>query len=334
MTSPPPPPLDEFGLIARYLAPLAVHPGADGLTDDVAVLALAGLAGDLVVNTDAVVAGVHFLTDEAPALIAERALRVNLSDLAAKGAKPLGYQLTLALNPAQDEAWIAAFAGGLRANQDAFSWSLLGGDTVRTPGPLTISVTAFGTLTDDVRLRRGGALVDDDVWVSGWIGDGALGLALAQGIGPALDPVQAAAAEQKFRLPAPRVALGIALAEARIPTASADVSDGLIADLGHIASASRLGMQIDAALVPLSDAGRAAVAQDGEWLDRLLSGGDDYEVVFTAPASARPDIVAIGMRTNTPVHRIGAMTARADGVRVRYPDGSLRRPGRSGYRHF
>jgi thiamine-monophosphate kinase len=334
MTSPPPPPLDEFGLIARYLAPLAVHAGADGLRDDVAVLALSELAGDLVINTDAVVAGVHFLADEQPALIAERALRVNLSDLAAKGAKPLGYQLTLALNANQDEAWIAGFAEGLRANQDAFGWSLLGGDTVRTPGPLMISVTAFGTLVGGKLLRRGGAQVGDDVWVTGWIGDGALGLTLAQGRGPALPPDLARAAEQKFRLPEPRVAFGIALAEAGLATASADVSDGLIADLGHIAAASRLGIQIDAAAVPLSDAARAVVAQHSEWLDRLLSGGDDYEVVFTAPAAARARIMGIGERTKTPIHRIGATLADGADVTVRYPDGGARRLAHSGYRHF
>ncbi len=333
MTSPPPPILDEFGLIARHLAPLATHKGADGLRDDVAILAAGSFDGDLVINTDAVVSGVHFLETENPALIAERVLRVNLSDLAAKGAKPLGYQLTLALPSVVDDAWMASFAAGLRANQAAFNWSLLGGDTVRSPGPLTISVTAFGTVPHAKALRRGGAQIGDEIWVTGWIGDGALGLAIAKGHDLSLPTGIAAAAEQKFRLPQPRIAFGVALAESGLATASADVSDGLIADLGHIASASALGMAIEAASVPLSDAGRLMTERDAEWLPRLLTGGDDYEVIFTAPPLAAQQLAAMAEATRTPLCRIGHTIAGTEVV-VTLPNGDALPMLTSGYTHF
>ncbi len=332
MTSPPPP-LDEFGLIARYLAPLATHPGADGLRDDVAVLALETLRGDLVITTDAVVSGVHFLDHEDPALVAERVLRANLSDLAAKGARPIGYQLTLAMTAAQDAGWMEAFTSGLRANQQAFAWSLLGGDTVRTPGPLTLSLTAIGELCGGVAPRRGSADAGEDIWVTGWIGDGALGLAVAKGDADFLPAAAAAAAERKFRLPEPRVAFGMVLGAANVATASADVSDGLVADLGHICEASGLGALIKAEAVPLSDGGRLAIAHDPAWLARLLSGGDDYEIVFTAPASAADAIRRAGAETGVAVSRIGT-TAAGRGVEVRRADGSAVPMRDGGYHHF
>jgi len=332
MTSPPP--LDEFGLIARYLAPLATHKGADGLRDDVAVLARADLTGDLVITTDAIVAGVHFLADEDPALVAERVLRANLSDLAAKCARPIGYQLTLAMTAAQNAAWMEAFTRGLRANQTAFGWSLLGGDTVRTPGPLTLSLTAIGELGPEVRApRRGGASAGEDIWVTGWIGDGALGLAVAQGGADFLPPDAAAAAEAKFRLPEPRVAFGLALGTAGVATAAADVSDGLVADLGHICEASGLGAAVGAEALPLSPGGRLAAAHDPAWLGRLLSGGDDYEVVFTAPASAAAAIRNAGETSGVAVTRIGRMI-NGQGVEVRSADGSTLPLKDRGYRHF
>ena len=332
MTSPPPP-LDEFGLIARYLAPLATHPGADGLRDDVAVLARDSLAGDLVITTDAIVAGVHFLADEDPALIAERLLRANLSDLAAKCARPIGYQLTLAMTGEQTGPWMEAFARGLHANQEAFGWSLLGGDTVRTPGPLTLSLTAIGELCGAAAPRRGGANAGDDVWVTGWIGDGALGLAVAQGEADFLPAEDAAAAERKFRLPEPRVAFGMALGAANAATAAADVSDGLIADLGHICEASGLGAAIEAEAIPLSEGGRTAVAHDPAWLPRLLNGGDDYEIVFTAPPAAAGAVRKAGRETGLAVTRIGSLI-EGKAVTVRRSDGTMVPVEGGGYSHF
>lgn len=332
MTSPSPP-LDEFGLIARYLAPLATHPGADGLRDDVAVLARESLAGDLVITTDAIVAGVHFLADEDPALVAERLLRVNLSDLAAKCARPIGYQLTLAMTGEQTGPWMEAFTRGLRANQEAFGWSLLGGDTVRTPGPLTLSLTALGELCGDRLPRRSGAQAGDDVWVTGWIGDGALGLAVAQGTVDFLPAEAAAAAERKFRLPEPRVAFGMALGQTGAATASADVSDGLIADLGHICEGSRLAATVEAEAVPLSDGGRTAVAHDPAWLPLLLGGGDDYEIVFTAPPAAADAVRRASAESGLAVTRIGSLAA-GQGVTVRHADGTLVPVEGGGYSHF
>ena len=332
MTSPSPP-LDEFGLIARYLAPLATHPGADGLRDDAAVLARDSLAGDLVITTDAIVAGVHFLADEDPALVAERLLRVNLSDLAAKCARPIGYQLTLAMTGEQTGEWMEAFTRGLGANQAAFGWSMLGGDTVRTPGPLSLGLTAIGELCGPHVPRRGGGQAGDDVWMTGWIGDGALGLAVAQGEVDFLPAAAAAAAERKFRLPEPRVAFGMALGHTGVATASADVSDGLIADLGHICAGSRLAATLEADAVPFSDAGRAAVAHDPAWLPRLLNGGDDYEIVFTAPPDAAAAVRKAGEETGLAVTRIGCLAA-GEGVTVRRPDGSVVPVEGGGYSHF
>jgi thiamine-monophosphate kinase len=221
----------------------------------------------------------------------------------------------------------------LRANQATFNWSLLGGDTVRTPGPLTISVTAFGTIPHAKALRRGGAQIGDEVWVTGWIGDGALGLAIAKGHDLGLPSEIAAAAEQKFRLPQPRIAFGVALAESSLATASADISDGLIADLGHIASASALGMAIEAASVPLSDAGRLVTGRDPDWLPRLLTGGDDYEVIFTAPPFAAQQVVAMAEATQTPLCRIGHTTAGTE-VIVTLPNGDALPLLSRGYTHF
>jgi len=332
MTSPSPP-LDEFGLIARYLAPLATHPGADGLRDDVAVLALGSLAGDLVITTDAIVAGVHFLADEDPALVAERLLRVNLSDLAAKCARPIGYQLTLAMTGDEAGPWMEAFTRGLRDNQAAFGWSLLGGDTVRTPGPLSLGLTAIGELCGTAVPRRGGAKTGDDVWVTGWIGDGALGLAVARGGGDFLPAAAAAAAERKFRLPEPRVAFGMALGRTGVATASADVSDGLIADLGHICEGSQLAATVEAEAVPLSEGGRAAVAHDAAWLPQLLNGGDDYEIVFTAPPDAADAVRKAGEEVGLAVTRVGSMTA-GQGVTVQRADGTAVQVEGGGYSHF
>lgn len=325
--------LTEFGLIAKYLAPLAVHPGARGLVDDVAVLRGQDLAGDMVLNTDTVVAGVHFLRDDPADAVAERVLRVNLSDLAAKGARPLGYLLTLALSPAEDEAWIAGFTEGLRRNQAAFGWSLLGGDTVRTPGALTISVMAIGEAPPGKAPARAGAKPGDQVWVTGTIGDGVLGLAVAQGEGPAIAPDLAAAAAARFRLPQPRVSLGQALVATGTISASADISDGLVADLGHIADASGVQAIIEGLRVPLSAAGHAAIARDTGWFARLISGGDDYELLLTAPPAAAIRLETVARDCGVALTCIGHMEA-GSGVRVLGGGGEPLSLGHTGYRHF
>lgn len=326
-------PLSEFGLIATYLAPLATHPGARGLRDDVAVLAAAEIGPGLVLNTDTIVADVHFFPEDPPAAVAERVLRVNLSDLAAKGARPIGYLLSLALSPGQDETWIAAFASGLTQNQKQFAWSLLGGDTVRTPGALTLSVTALGEAPPGGSPDRSGGQAGDAVWVSGTIGDGALGLAVHLGEGPDIAPDLAAQALRRFRQPEPRLSLGQAIASAGLATASADISDGLAADIGHIAEASSLRAVIDTSKVPLSAACKAATAKDPAWLAKLLTGGDDYELVFAVPTDADKAMARIAAETGTSLTRIGHL-APGEGTVFLNADGNPLPLTDPGYRHF
>jgi thiamine-monophosphate kinase len=306
--------LGEFDLIARYFAPLAKgFPGADGLKSDNAFLAADG-RHDLVVKTDTVVAGVHFLADERPEFIAAKALRVCLSDLAAGGAAPYAYQLSLALPPAWRERWVARFAKGLAADQRRYGIVLCGGDTVRTPGPLTVTVTAFGRVARRRGLTRSRARAGDDLWVSGTIGDGALGLLVARG------KLNGAALERRYRLPQPRTALGARLVG--IAHAAADVSDGLLADIGHIADASGVGFTLERELVPLStEARRAVSARPALWAS-VLGGGDDYELVLAVPPRKRTALLAAARGAGVRVTRIGRFTR------------DKATPPRAGYVHF
>ncbi len=291
MTLPP-----EFSLIARHFRPLA-GPGALDLGDDAALLdPPAGL--QLVLAADAMVAGVHFLPDDPPATIGRKLLRVNLSDLAAMGAEPLGYLMTTAFPRGTPDADIAAFAAGLAADQAEFGLQVLGGDTVATPGPATFSLTILGTVPPGAALRRQGARPGDEAWVSGTIGDGALGLLALTGRLPP-DPHLA----ERYRLPRPRLALGRALRG--IARAAMDVSDGLVQDLGHLARAGGCGATIEAAAIPLSPAARAALAGDSSLLPRILAGGDDYELLFAADPADAPRILAASAACGTPVARIG-----------------------------
>lgn len=299
----------EFDIIAQYFAPLATDDGAFNLTDD------AALARGLVITKDVVVEGVHFRAKDPLDLVAKKALRVNLSDLAAKGAKPLGYFLGCVWPAGVKEDAIAEFARGLSEDQEQFRLSLLGGDTTAHAAkgaPLTISVTMLGAPSSSGMIRRNGASAGDDVYVTGTIGDAGLGLRALEGA------IKLAAPAKKFltdryRLPQPRVAIGGALAG--LASASIDVSDGLLADAGHIAEVSGVGVEIGAEKIPLSAAGRA-------WLDHqedrnaaladIASMGDDYEILFTAPASRRRSIEMAAQVTKTPVTRIGVVTKGKD----------------------
>ncbi len=319
----------EFDLIARHFAPLA-GAGGLGLKDDAAVMSPPE-GRDLVLTVDANVAGVHFLADEAPDIVARRLLRTNLSDLAAKGARPEGYLLTLMLGDDADDDWIGGFAAGLGVDQLLFGIALFGGDTVSTPGPSAASITAIGSVPAGGMVRRSGARAGDDLYVTGTIGDGLLGLAAAQGELAGLDAADRDWLATRFRLPSPRLAIGAALRDAGA-TAAADVSDGLIADAGHIASASGVDLVIDAATVPLS----APARRSGRALADLLSGGDDYELVFTAPPAAAAGIAEAAVATGVPVARIGSAGPCASGepqVVVRGPDGRALNLARQGYRH-
>ncbi len=314
--------LDEFGRIARFFIPLAAgFPGALGLTDD-AALVHPGEGRDLVVTTDALVADVHFRKQDPPDLIARKALRVNLSDLASMGAVPLCYTLATILPEACGEAWLTAFVRGLAADQAEFAIALAGGDSVRTPGPATLSVTAMGAVETGRALRRSGARPGDRVYVSGTIGDGALGLAVLAG---RLADDAAGTLAGRYLLPQPRLALGLALVGRA--SAALDVSDGLVADLGHIAETSGVRIVIESDRVPLSSAARAAVAADPRLMETILTGGDDYELAFTSPETL-PDAIA-----GVPVVCIGRVEPGA-GVAVLDREGRPVTLSSGGYRHF
>jgi len=296
----------EFELIADLFAPLVRDPAALALQDDGAVLA-AG-ADDLVVVTDALVEGVHFLPDDPPATIGRKALRVNLSDLAAMGAEAEHYLLTLIRPGRLADAWLEELVAGLAKDQAEFGVGLIGGDTVSTPGPLVLSVTALGRVPPRTALTRAGAGPDQDVWVSGTVGDAALGLKVLQGAW-APDDDTAAALVARYRLPQPRLALGRALRG--VATACQDVSDGLVQDVGHLARTSGVSVTLRAECVPLAP----AAVDAPEARTAALTGGDDYELVFTAPPTVRPKVTALAASAGLAITRIGR-TAEGDGVVV------------------
>jgi thiamine-monophosphate kinase len=323
----------EFDLIARYLAPLAAGaPGAFGLGDDAAVLEPSASAAR-VLTLDTLVAGVHYREADPADTVACKALRVNLSDLAAMGARPVAYLLSLSLNEGTDEGWLAAFVRGLQADQGRYGVDLLGGDTTRTPGPTTVSVTAIGDLPPGTALRRAGAAVGDRVYVSGPIGDSALGLAVLEGRAGEVAPEDAELLSDRYRLPRPRVALGMGLRERSIATAAIDVSDGLLADLGHIAAQSGVGIRIDLQRIPMSSAAQRLVERNTETLMMALCGGDDYELAFTAPADAAGEVAALANDLDQPLTCIGEVTAD-EGVRLLDPEGVDMPVSRSGWTHF
>ncbi len=319
----------EFEIIARFFAPLAGE-GAFGLKDDVAVLKPKP-GHDLVVKTDGIVESVHFFKNDPPSSIAQKALRVNLSDLAAKGAEPLGYLLTLALPSWVDDAWLASFAGGLAADQKEFGLSLLGGDTDSTPGPLTISVTALGQIAEGKMIRRGGARAGDLVFVSGTIGDGGAGLAVLKAAGAKLDARQREALIARYRLPEPRLKLGRKLVG--VASAALDVSDGLIADLGHIAEVSGVRIVVEATRVPMSDACRALWGTSNEAIARAATVGDDYEIAFTAPAPSLAQVQAAARESGVAVSEIGRVEA-GSGVTLLDAKGAPMTLSRMGFTHF
>ncbi len=312
---------EEFARIARHFRPLA-GPGALDLLDDAAVFTPPA-GRELVIAADAMVAGVHFLPDDPPDLIARKLLRTNLSDLAAMGAAPFGYLMTVAVPAATEDAWFAAFAAGLAADQAEFGIRLLGGDTTSTSGPVSLSLTVLGTVMPGQALRRSGARAGDGLWVSGTIGDGALGLLAATGRLADADGFLAG----RYRLPRPRMALGLALHG--VAHAVMDVSDGLVQDVGHLCRASGVAAELHAALVPLS--GPAARA------DRIvtcLTGGDDYELVMAVPPGQEAALVAAARATGIPVTRIGAFLAGAPRVTVLLEDGSVLPLEKGGWSHF
>lgn len=320
----------EFALIARHFRPLAAAaPGALALTDDAALLDPPP-GRTLVLAADAMVAGVHFLPDDPPETIGRKLLRVNLSDLAAMGAAPLGYLMTTALARETGDAWLSAFAAGLAEDQARFGCFLLGGDTVSTTGPVTLSLTIIGSVAPGAALRRTGARAGDELWVSGTIGDGALGLLALTGRLPSVAEAARAALASRYRLPEPRLALGAALAG--LATACMDVSDGLVQDVGHLARAAGLAAVIEAAAVPLSEAAHAAVAAEPSLLSRCLTGGDDYELAFAAPPEAAAALRAAASGAGVAITRIGRFAAGA-GVSAIGPGGEAMGFAHGGWSH-
>lgn len=318
--------LSEFDLIARYFTrPLQPRSAATlGVGDDCALLAPApGL--QLAISTDMLVEGRHFYAGADPALLGHKSLAVNLSDLAAMGAKPLAFTLALAL-PAADEAWLAPFAQGLLALADSYGCELVGGDTTR--GPLTISITVFGEVPQAQALRRSAASPGDDIWVSGTLGDARLALAGLAGE-LALDAASLAAAAPRLHAPTPRVALGLALRG--VAGAAIDISDGLAGDLGHILEQSGVGATVEVDALP---AGPVLACQRPD-LQRAwcMAGGDDYELCFTAAPGRRTAVLDAARASGTPVTRIGVIDA-APGLRLVDAAGQPCRISQTSFDHF
>lgn len=323
----------EASLIARHFRPIAKHPGAFMLTDDAA--AIAPPPGcDLVMTTDGVIAGVHVFADDPPDLIARKALRMNLSDLAAKGAQPLGFLLALSLPAVTKQSWIAAFARGLGRDARHFGCPLLGGDTDHTPGPAAVSIAAFGVVPHGKMVRRSTAKIGDVVLVTGTIGDAALGLKLRRNSRLAkrwrLGNADASKLLRRYRLPQPRNAL--ARAVLRYASAAIDISDGLAGDLDKLCRGSKVAIDVDAAQVPLSKAARAALAAQPELMEAVLTGGDDYEIALTV---APRDLAAFRRATKAagvPITEIGRVR-RGEGARFSQ-DGKALVFARPAYSHF
>lgn len=322
----------EFQIIADLFAPLARAPGALGLKDDAAIVTPSP-GHDLVVTTDTVIADVHFRHDDPPDLVARKALRVNLSDLAAKGAKPLGVLHALALGAATDDAYLEAYATGLGVDLKAFDIALFGGDTTASKGALSITITAFGEVPHGTAVLRSGARAGDLLCVTGTIGDAAMGLRVLEGQSVPMAPAHAEILADRYRLPQPRVAFGQALRG--LATAAADVSDGLVADVGHICAASGLAAVITWSAVPRSAALERALMDDPKLRQLVLGGGDDYEIAFTIPPERRPAVEAAAVRLGTPVTVIGRMVAATGGndVTVLGNQGQAIDVPRPGYTH-
>jgi thiamine-monophosphate kinase len=326
-------PSAEDRLIARYFAPLATDPGAFGLIDDAA--AIAPPPGcDLVLKTDGVIAGVHFFPDDPPDTIGRKALRMNLSDLAAKGARPLGFIMSVALPAAIGEAWLEAFVAGLGDDAKRYDCPLFGGDTDRTPGPLSVSVSAFGAVPHGAMVRRSTAKAGDCIVITGTIGDSALGVRLRKDDGLSqrwrLTEAMQAHLKQRYLLPQPRNVL--AQAVLHHASAAMDVSDGLVGDLAKLCRASGIAADIDVARVPFSDAVRTAVAADPAAIEAALTGGDDYEILLTIAPDKLAVFCAEAKKAGVAATEIGRVAA-GQGARF-LRDGKPLTFAQPSYSHF
>lgn len=322
--------MDEFSLIATHFAPLAQ--GADsalGLQDDAALLSVP--AGQQVVMTqDSIAQGVHFLGTETPGEIAQKLLRVNLSDMAAMGATPLYYLFSAGWPKGVDEAYIAQFAQGLAADQAEFRITLMGGDTIALAAQAVHCVTMLGLVPQGQALRRNGAQAGDAVYVSGTIGDGALGLLLERDKTIEIPDAARRALCARYRLPRPRIALGMALRG--LATACLDVSDGLLQDAGHIARASSVQIVLNRDSIPLSEHAEILLKKMPSWREKIVSGGDDYELLFTAPADSPQKMAKIAAQTGVSITHIGHVS-QGSGVELLDANGQPVAICATGYRH-
>jgi len=320
----------EDELIARFFAPLAGPEGL-GLMDDAALLS-APAGEDLVLTTDALVGGVHFFADDPPDAIARKALRVNLSDLAAKGARPLGFLLSLALPGDWRTEWLEAFAAGLGDDAQTYNCPLMGGDTVSTPGPLTLSITAIGAAHAGQMVRRTGVRPGDRLYVTGTIGDAAIGLLIRQGRGPDIPRAQREFLTGRYLLPQPR--MGLARAMAAHAHGGMDVSDGFVGDLTKMLRVSGVSARIPIYRLPLSIPARAAIAANPDLLAIAATGGDDYEIL----AAVGPDDVAAFERearsAGVPVSFVGEAAEGHEPPRFIGPDGGAVAFASGSYSHF
>ena len=314
----------ERALIERLLAPLASHPAARGLASDTAVLS-PPLGRDLVFTHDVLAAGIHYLPSDPPSDIAWKLLAVNLSDLAATGARPVGVLMGLGLSAAEDAAWLTGFTDGLGRVLARWDVPLLGGDTVSGLDKAVLGLTAIGQVEPGAALSRIGAAVGDDLWVTGTIGDAGLGLAIARG---EAEPDKALLA--RYRRPEPRLAFGQGLGG--VASAAMDVSDGLLIDADRLARANGVALRVKLADLPLSDAARARTAGSNEALLERATAGDDYELLFTAPPSAARVLAALAERTKLRLTKVGR-AVEGDGVSVIGLGGAMLEPERLGYEH-
>ncbi len=318
--------LSEFDLIKQYFKRPRPGHATLGIGDDCALLTPApGM--QMAVSTDMLVEGRHFFAGADARMLGHKCIAVNLSDLAAMGARPVAFTLALAL-PAADPVWLEGFSGGLFELADTYNCELIGGDT--TKGPLTICITVFGELAPGHALRRDAAVAGDDIWISGTLGDARLALACYWN-DYALDPGPMEIAASRMHMPMPRVALGLALAAGSLAHAAVDISDGLVGDLGHILSASRVGATLAVDALP---AGPVLAAQDLNLRRRYCAaGGDDYELCFTAPPANRAAIIAAAQEAGIAVTRVGSIEAEP-GLRMVDGGGAAVSMGLSGFDHF
>lgn len=325
----------EDKLIARFFKPLAAHPGALALADDAAIFEPPA-GHELVLTADALSGGIHFFPDDPPDAIARKALRVNLSDLAAKGAKPLGFLLTLALPSVIDDPWLEKFSSGLQSDAEAFGCPLFGGDTIRTSGPVTISIFAFGSVPRGGMVKRNAAKPGERILVTGTIGDSGLGLAIRKQPDIAknwkLDAALRDHLIDRYLIPQPR--LGLAEAVRVHASAAMDVSDGLAGDLSKLCSVSGVSAEISVASLPLSAAAQTALKSDPRLIETILTGGDDYEIICAMKPDQVPAFRAQAAMADIAVTDIGGVVAGHEEPRFTDAAGAVLSCSRKSFSHF